>query len=182
MDEPPPPKTAFCRWISNVNAFFHVPNPQIFHLFIISSTATFSLGTAMIIEWFYHGQHHPGYRWIVYLGPSIVVFPIVMLIICLVSAQIFAKKNEDKHGLSVINRSNSNRTSETKTPIRLKIQDGEVQFELVDTSSDEELIRQVGEQPRMHNDVNLALTRSLSYQISCAGSDKKRNMKRWMSF
>ncbi|KAI8533092.1 hypothetical protein RHMOL_Rhmol11G0269200 [Rhododendron molle] len=138
----------------------------------------------MIIEWFFHGQHHPGYRWIVYFAPSIVVFPIIMLIVCLVSAQILVKKGEDnKHSSPVVDRSNSGQSSssETKKTKRLKIQDGEVLFEMVDT--DEEAIVQVGEQGCMGRYTNLDLRRSRSCQLSTSvGPNKKSKMKRWMSF
>ncbi|KAF7127842.1 hypothetical protein RHSIM_Rhsim11G0184400 [Rhododendron simsii] len=188
MGEEAPPPRIITSCLSNINAFFRVSNPKIFHLFIISGTATFLLGTAMIIEWFHHGQHHPGYRWMVYFAPSIIVFPIIMLIICLVSAQILVKKGEDnKHSSQVVDRSNSGQSSssETKKAKRLKIQDGLVLFELVDTSTDEEaLIVQVGEQGYcMGRYTNLDLIRSLSCQFSTSvGPNKKRKMKRWMSF
>lgn len=187
MGEAPPPCRIITSCLSNINAFFRISNPKIFHLFIISSTATFLLGTAMIIEWFYHGQHHPGYRWIVYFAPSIVVFPIIMLIVCLVSAQILVKKGEDKHSSPVVDRSNSGQSSsssETKKTKRLKIQDGEVLFELVDTSTDdEEAIVQVGEQGCMGRYTNLDLRRSRSCQLSTSVvPNKKSKMKRWMSF
>ncbi|KAF7112677.1 hypothetical protein RHSIM_RhsimUnG0205400 [Rhododendron simsii] len=186
MAETPPHKKTLLRlWISNVNeAYFHIPNPKILQLFIISSTATFSLGAAMIVEWFYHGQHHPSYRWIVYYAPSVVIFPIIMLIICLVSAQVFVKKgHEDKHGSPIVNQSEQS-SSQTKTQKRLKIQDGEVLFELVDISStDEEAMVQVGDQGRKGKYVNLDLRRSLSCQFfSVARPDNKSKMKRRMSF
>lgn len=110
-----------------------------------------------------------------------------MLIVCLLSAQILVKKGEDKHSSPVVDRSNSGQSSsssETRKTKRLKIQDGEVLFELVDTSTDdEEAIVQVGEQGCMGRYTYLDLRRSRSCQLSTSVvQNKKSKMKRWMSF
>ncbi|KAL7237484.1 hypothetical protein ACSBR2_003726 [Camellia fascicularis] len=176
--------------VSNVIAFFHLPNPKIFQLFLISSVATFSLGTAMIIEWFYHGQHHPGYHWIIYFAPSMVVFPLLMFIICLISANLFRTKDQAKLTLPVvIDRSESSQSS-TQQTLHREIRDREVQVEPVEALIDEEAMVQVEavcdhtsdlinvDQARTGNGGDLTLRRSLSLSFSRAFPENCSNLKR----
>ncbi|XP_010531489.1 PREDICTED: uncharacterized protein LOC104807777 [Tarenaya hassleriana] len=66
------------RWVAVARAFFDLPNPEIFKMFLISSLATFSSGIALAVEWTLHGQHHPGFRWIVYYASSLISLPILI--------------------------------------------------------------------------------------------------------
>ncbi|XP_022763140.1 uncharacterized protein LOC111308804 [Durio zibethinus] len=81
------PHTQRSTWITNINHFFHLPNRKIYTLFIISSTATFSLGIAMIVQWVLYGQYHlEGFHWMVYSASAITSLPILIWIIFLLFA------------------------------------------------------------------------------------------------
>ncbi|XP_059649990.1 uncharacterized protein LOC132295715 [Cornus florida] len=98
-------------WVSNLVVFFRLPNPRIFQLFIISSTATLSLGIAMVVEWVYHGRHRPGYHWILYYAPSMLALLVLVWIVCFVSSNIFTKKDQLLYPLPILDHSDSNHSS-----------------------------------------------------------------------
>lgn len=66
--------------------FFRLPNPRILTLFIISSTTSFSLGIAMIVQWVLHGQYHQGFHWMIYSASAITSLPILIWIIFMLFA------------------------------------------------------------------------------------------------
>lgn len=74
-------------------AFFDLPNPRIFTLFMISSTATFCLGIALILEWGLYSQYHPGYHWIVYYAPCLISLPILIWMFCILFATFVVNKD-----------------------------------------------------------------------------------------
>ncbi|KAJ0076827.1 hypothetical protein Patl1_36571 [Pistacia atlantica] len=78
--------------ITKISTFFHLPNPRIFLLFIISSTVTFTLGIAMILEWYIYSRHHPGYQLIVYYAPCVISLPILLFIMCVIHAILLSNK------------------------------------------------------------------------------------------
>ncbi|XVF67837.1 hypothetical protein PTKIN_Ptkin10aG0153500 [Pterospermum kingtungense] len=79
-------ETQLSMWLTNISHFFHLPNPRIFTLFIISSTATFSLGIAMMVQWLLHGQYHQGFHWMVYTASAITSLPVLIWIMFLLFA------------------------------------------------------------------------------------------------
>ncbi|KAA8536036.1 hypothetical protein F0562_028514 [Nyssa sinensis] len=118
--------------VSKIIAFFHLPNPQIFQLFIISSTATFSLGIALIIEWVYHGRHHPGYHWIIYYAPSMIALAVLAWIICLISAAFLDQKDQVHHLLPIIDQQQNQ-----------QLQDEIMQLEVAQALHDEKAVVQL---------------------------------------
>ncbi|XWS62707.1 hypothetical protein CRYUN_Cryun06bG0034200 [Craigia yunnanensis] len=72
--------------VNQYEPILHLPNPRIFTIFIISSTVTFSLGIAMIVNWVLYGQCHPGFYWMVYGASAITSLPILICIIFLLFA------------------------------------------------------------------------------------------------
>ncbi|KAF8406523.1 hypothetical protein HHK36_008611 [Tetracentron sinense] len=89
-------KTTLSLWVAKMDAFFDIPNPRIYRLLIISSTTTFFLGLAMIIEWLAHGRHHPGYGWMVYYAPAMMALP-VLVSLSLFFAIFFCDKAQIQH-------------------------------------------------------------------------------------
>ncbi|CAH8369253.1 unnamed protein product [Eruca vesicaria subsp. sativa] len=71
-----PPK----QWLKRSRAFFDVPNPKIFTIFLISSFATFTSGVAFVFEWIFHGKNHTGFQWIIYYGLALIFLPILILL------------------------------------------------------------------------------------------------------
>ncbi|GAV73311.1 hypothetical protein CFOL_v3_16797 [Cephalotus follicularis] len=112
-------------WISNIKAFFKLPNQNIVTIFVISSTATFSLGIAMIIEWGLYGQNHPGYHWIIYYASSIILLPVLVWILCVLSAIFFYNGGQNLHTLP------SSASSESKNSQRELSVDQEAEVEEV---------------------------------------------------
>ncbi|XP_021659560.2 uncharacterized protein LOC110649338 [Hevea brasiliensis] len=111
MKSKAPTETKLSLWATNVSSFFNLPNPRILTLFIISNIATFSLGTALLVQWILHGQYHPEYDWIVYYAPLMMAFVVFVLMICFISANFLNKKEQNVHSLSLCFEENVQSTS-----------------------------------------------------------------------
>ncbi|XP_038692395.1 uncharacterized protein LOC119990514 [Tripterygium wilfordii] len=105
-------------WVEHINAFFHLPNPRIFTLFTISSTVTFSLGLAMIVELVLHGEHHQGYGWIAYYAPLTITLPVSMWIICIISALFLPYKDQNMNAVLSLSDPSHGKPSSDQQPKR----------------------------------------------------------------
>ncbi|XWS55010.1 hypothetical protein CRYUN_Cryun10bG0138100 [Craigia yunnanensis] len=178
-------QTKRSMWLTNISHFFHLPNSRIFTLFIISSTATFSFGIAMIVQWVLYGQYHPGFHWMVYSASAITSLPILIWIIFILFAICFHTSPS-----SNLPKSHQTQTQQTDTEAAATAQDNlaTVQTEILNDHSsglteEQPVCKSLipVSQPRNSiDDNNQALKRTLSLPLFHVPTDYS-NFKRSMS-
>ncbi|KAG2259339.1 hypothetical protein Bca4012_009721 [Brassica carinata] len=66
--------------LAETRAFLEIPNPAIVRVLVIGSSATFTSGIALAVEWLFHGRSHTGFGWIIYYALFLICLPLLLLI------------------------------------------------------------------------------------------------------